>query len=161
MNTQEYTKIFENYKNSKTKTEPIKEDFGSCETFKPEAWEKEEQHEPSCGCQNINASAEGPESFSDTIRDMPVSELLNQIKGTDEGLYRKLVYYIRDTYHEGEQQSDSNEFENPISIEDIMGASGMGMSPIKTISVMSHESKKGPSTDLMVESFKALKAVKK
>lgn len=43
-----------------------------------------------------------PEIFSDDIHNMTVGTLLNQIKGNDEDLYRKLVKYIRYVYYEGE-----------------------------------------------------------
>lgn len=61
----------------KTKKAPIKETFGPC------------------GCMGDDV-----ENFSDEIRNMPVSELLNQIKGNNNDLYRSLVTYIRDTYQE-------------------------------------------------------------
>jgi len=107
----------------------------------------------SCGCGDLGS---GPEMFSDSIRTMPVSELLNQLKGTDEGLYRKLVYYIRDTYHEDNQPTSE-----PISIEDIVSSSSCSMKPVGSISIIRKESKEnGPSLDLMIEAWKAKKMAK-
>lgn len=113
----------------------------------------------SCGCGDMGT---GPEMFSDAIRTMPVSELLNQLKGTDEGLYRKLVYYIRDTYHEDNKPVSEPSFDNPISIEDVIAPSSCGMgSPVKSISIIRKESnQKGPDLDLMLEAWKAKKMMK-
>lgn len=124
------------------------------EMFDMGSWD--DMSSSSCGCGDNS----GPEMFSDAIRNMPVSELLNQIKGTDEGLYRKLVYYIRDTYHEDNKQDFS--YDSPISIEDI---SSCDSSPIRgSVSIIRRESnstKKGPNLDLIIEAYKAKKEIKK
>lgn len=46
------------------------------------------------------------ENFSDEVRNMTVGELLNQVKGNNEDLYRSLVTFLRDTYQEFDNEPE-------------------------------------------------------
>lgn len=148
MYNQESYKMYKKY---------LKESHNFDDLFDGESWENKDE---SCGCSDIGW---GPESFSDSVRMMPVSELLNQIKGTDEGLYRKLVYYIRDTYHE--DNKPTSEPSMPLSIEDMDDTpiSSCSMKPVGAISIIRKESKETKTKDLnlMIEIHKAKKEIEK
>ena len=125
------------------------------------------------GIENDNIPFDqGPDDharFSDDILNMSLRDLFNQIKGTDEGLYRKLVYYVHDKFHESPDysnddmscspfESEPDPFENSIDsspfddIEDAMTPSN------KRVIVIRKESKdKKINADLIVETAKALK----
>lgn len=103
--------------------------------------------------ERVISSVTTPVEFSDAIRNMSVGELLNQIKGTEQDLYIKLTKFLRDVYHE------TNEDEG-------CGINSMSDFPMPNISkrviVMRGESKENTKidTDLLIEAYKAKKAVK-
>lgn len=151
MNNKDVAEIYNRYTNSKLLKENHFDDL-----FDDESWQSPDTD----SCCMDSEPGWGPESFSDSVRTMPVSELLNQIKGHDEGLYRKLIYYIRDTYHEDNKPTSEPSFDSPISIEDIDdNISSCGMSPIKRISIIRKESvePKQKDLDLLISIHKAKK----
>jgi len=55
---------------------------------------------------NIGCEMNDVENFSDEVRNMTVGELLNQVKGNNEDLYRSLVRFLRETYQEFDNESE-------------------------------------------------------
>lgn len=123
--------------------------------------------------------------FTDDVLNMTLRDLFNQVKGTDEGLYRKLVYYVYDKFHEDPSQGYEDpcepgigEFssceEEPITIArisavkdfddvmDNMPVRGMGRRMRWGPRYESMRKKRNfPDTKLLIEAYKAKKKLKK
>ena len=175
-----YQNIFDKYKESKQQEQ------------KPEP--KKLLNEIACGIMGMGTLGvpddnipfdEGPDDhtrFSDDVLNMTLRDLFNQVKGTDEGLYRKLIYYVHDKMHDTPSYDDEidsmydspcstpeDSFKSPISAimkssisEEPFSDMGPG-EPVKRI-IIRRESKKTskkPDTDLLIESIKALKSIRK
>ena len=130
-----------------------------------------------------------PIEFSETIRNMTVGELLQQIKGTSEDLYSNLTNFLKDVYHEQQPGCGQDEEESPCPCGDGTSADLGGMTSdtamaaipnvikqvlggglghmrgqgpmIKRVMIAHGESnQKTPDADLLVEAFKVKRQMK-
>ena len=181
-NVKEFVKDFELYVDAtpdtpevqkNTNPTPVKENFGM-----PVDIEDIERAE--VGGESL------PIEFSETIQNMTVGELLNQIKGTSQDLYTDLTNFLKDVYHEQQPEMSCGgmeEQENTCSCCDgttadsegqltsdvamaaipqvIKHAIGRPGPMVKRVMVVRGESEqKLPDADLLIEAYKVKKQLK-